>query len=275
MSLEQHRQFYADLVTARGGTREAAIIAAFAQTDRARFSGPGPWKVFTPLGYIATPGDDEAFLYQDVLIALAPERSINNGEPSLHARCLAAAAPRAGETVLHVGAGTGYYTAILADLVGPSGAVVAYEIEADLAERARANLTDRPQVEIRARSAVEPVLPPSDVIYVSAGATHPPAEWLDALNLGGRLIFPLSGTQGAGLMLLVTRVRETAYAVRIVSGAAFIPCIGAADDAEAMAVTQALMKGGHGAVRSLVRDEAPDSSAWLAGKSWWFSSREP
>lgn len=275
MSLEQRRQFYADLVTARGGTRDGAIVSAFARTDRARFSGPGPWKVFTPLGYIETPGDDEAFLYQDLLIALAPDRSINNGEPSLHARCLAAAAPKPGERVLHVGTGTGYYTAILADLVGPDGAVVAYEIEADLAERARANLADRPQVEVRARSAVEPGLPPSDLIYVNAGATHPPAEWLDALKPGGRLIFPLSGAQGAGLMLLITRVQEGAHAVRIVSGAAFIPCIGAADDAEAMAVTQALMNGGHAGVRSLVRDDEPDASAWLVGKGWWLSTRQP
>lgn len=275
MSLEQQRTFYADLVTARGGTRDGAIVAAFAGVDRARFAGPGPWKVFTPLGYIETPTDDQTFLYQDVLVALAAERSINNGEPSLHARCLAAAAPKPGDRVLHVGAGTGYYTALLADLVGPDGAVVAYEIEADLAERTRANLVDRPQVEVRARSAVEPGLPPSDVIYVNAGATHPPAEWLDALKLGGRLVFPLSGTQGGGLMLMITRVRETAYAVRIVSGAAFIPCVGAADDLEAVAVTQALMRGGHAGVRSLMRDHEPDASAWLAGEGWWFSTREP
>jgi protein-L-isoaspartate(D-aspartate) O-methyltransferase len=275
MSIEKQRKFYADLVTARGGTRDEAIVAAFARTDRSRFAGPGPWKVFTPLGYIGTPGDDEAFLYQDVLVALAPERSINNGEPSLHARCLAAVAPKPGERVLHVGAGTGYYTALLADLVGPDGAVVAYEIEADLAKRAEAGLADRPQVEVRARSAIEPALPASDVIYVNAGATRLPAEWLDALNPGGRLIFPLSGAQGAGLMLMITRAGESAYAVRIVSGAAFVPCIGAADDAEAMAVTQALMKGGHLGVRSLVRDDEPDASAWLTGKGWWLSTREP
>lgn len=275
MSLQQHRQFYADLVTARGGTREAAIIAAFAGADRAYFSGPGPWKVFTPLGYVETPGEDEAFLYQDVPVALAPDRSINNGEPSLHARCLAAAAPKPGERVIHVGAGTGYYTALLAELVGPDGAVVAYEIEADLAGRARVNLADRRQVEVRARSAVEPDLPPSDVIYVNAGATHPPAEWLDALKPGGRLIFPLSGAQGAGLMLLITRVRDAAYSVRIVSGAAFIPCIGASDEAEALAVTQALMKGGHGAVRSLRRTDEPDDGDWLAGKGWRLSAQEP
>jgi protein-L-isoaspartate(D-aspartate) O-methyltransferase len=275
MSLDLHRAFYADLITAKGGTREEAIKSAFASVDRARFSGPGPWKVFTALGYIATPSDDPLWLYQDLVVALAPERSINNGEPSLHARCLAAAAPKTGECVLHVGTGAGYYTAILAHLVGPEGSVIGYEIEPDLAERARVNLADIPQASIRSRSAIEPGLPPSDVIYVNAGATHPPDEWLTALKPKGRLIFPLSGAQGAGLMLLVTRGLDQSYAARIVSAAMFIPCIGASDDAEAKAVTAALMKGGHAAVRSLVRNDQPDETAWLSGAGWWLSTKEP
>jgi protein-L-isoaspartate(D-aspartate) O-methyltransferase len=275
MSVDQQRDFYAALVTAKGGTRDEAIRSSFASTDRARFLGPGPWKVFTALGYIETPGDDPAFIYQDVAVALAPDRTINNGEPALHARCLAAVSPKVGESVLHVGAGTGYYTAILANLVGSGGSVAGYEIEADLAERARVNLMDVPQASIRMRSAIGSDLPPSDIIYVNAGATHPPAEWLDALKPKGRLLFPLSGSQGGGVMLLVTREQEASYAARIVMGAAFIPCIGATDDAEAKAVTEALMRGGHGAVRSLVRDDEPDASAWVSGKGWWLSTAQP
>jgi protein-L-isoaspartate(D-aspartate) O-methyltransferase len=222
-----------------------------------------------------TPSDDPSFLYQDVVVALAPDRSINNGEPSLHARCIAAVAPREGESVLHVGTGTGYYTALLASLVGTAGSVVGYEIEADIAARAAQNLADLPHVSIRARSALEPGLPPSDVIYVNAGATHPPAEWLTALGPGGRLIFPLSGAEAMGVMLLVTRGQEESYAARIVSAAMFIPCIGASDETAAKAVTAALMKGGHAAVRSLVRNDQPDDSAWLGGEGWWLSTREP
>jgi protein-L-isoaspartate(D-aspartate) O-methyltransferase len=275
MSHELQRAFYAALVTAKGGSVDVAIRAAYADVDRARFVGPGPWKVFTPLGYVETPDADPSFLYQDVAVALAPERSINSGEPSLHARCLAAAAPKAGESVLHVGAGTGYYTALLARLVGPQGSVVGYEIETDLAERAQANLADLAHVMVRARSALEPGLPPSDVIYVNAGATHPPDVWLDALKPCGRLIFPLSGAHGTGVMLLVTRGQDARYAARIVSAAAFIPCVGASDDAEAKAVTAALMRGGHGAVRSLMRDNEPDSGAWLSGKGWRLSIAQP
>lgn len=270
--IDQKRAFYAALVTANGGTPSEPIKSAFASTDRALFLGPGPWKVMTALGYIQTPNDDPSYLYNDVVIALRLDRSINNGEPSLHARCLAAAAPQPGERVLHVGAGTGYYTAMLAQLVGPSGAVAAYEIEPGLAEQAQQNLADLPQVSVHARSAIEPDLPMSDVIYVCAGATHPPATWLSALKLNGRLIFPLSGTPGLGVMLMVTRVDENSYAARIVSPAVFIPCIGASDSTEAKAVTAALMKGGPREVRSLVRNAEPDETAWLSGEGWWLST---
>lgn len=176
MTPDLQKKFYAELVTAKGGVTDEAIVAAFAKTDRAKFVGSGPWKVFTAVGYIDTPSDDPAFLYQDVAVALSPERTINNGEPSLHARCIGALKPLTGENVLHIGAGTCYYTAILANLVGSTGSVVAYEIEDDLAARAVTNLADFPQVKVCARSAIEPNLPASDIIYVNAGATYPPSE---------------------------------------------------------------------------------------------------
>ncbi len=121
MSLHDVRDFYARLVTAEGGSSDERLARAFATVDRTAFAGDGPWKVFTANGYVDTPSDDPAFVYQDVVIALKPERGINNGEPALHARCIAAVAPQAGESVIHVGAGSGYYTAILAELVGLSG----------------------------------------------------------------------------------------------------------------------------------------------------------
>jgi protein-L-isoaspartate(D-aspartate) O-methyltransferase len=46
------------------------------------------------------------------VIGILPERNLNNGQPSLHAALIAAAAPQPGEHVVHVGAGLGYYTAI-------------------------------------------------------------------------------------------------------------------------------------------------------------------
>jgi protein-L-isoaspartate(D-aspartate) O-methyltransferase len=122
--LEAHRHLYADLITTSAGAgKNDRLKDAFASTPRERFVGRGPWKVFAGGNYLQTPTDDPAFLYQDVVVALAPERRINNGQPVLHAINLAALDVKQGEKVLHVGAGTGYYTAVLASLTGKIGAV--------------------------------------------------------------------------------------------------------------------------------------------------------
>jgi protein-L-isoaspartate(D-aspartate) O-methyltransferase len=106
--LEAHRLFYASLVTSSAGASKSTdqLIEAFSSVPREQFVGPGPWKVFAGGSFIETPTADPAFLYQDILIALAPERYINNGEPSLHAISLAALNVRQGETIVHIGAGS-------------------------------------------------------------------------------------------------------------------------------------------------------------------------
>jgi len=274
-SVEDYRRFYAEYIVKASGTSDPRLIDAFAKVPRERFLGPGPWQVFVGSGYIPTISDDPRLLYQDLLFALASDRKINNGQPSLHARCLAAAAPSPTESVVHIGAGTGYYSAILATLVGTAGSVLAIEREEDLADRAKVALDDFANVEVRAASGTETVIPPSDVIYVNAGATHPPATWLDTLRIRGRLVFPLTADEGIGVMLLVTRSAETLYSARAFTRAAFIPCIGARDQAMSISLTKALERQSLKEVRSLRRGSVPDSSAWCVGSDWWLSREEP
>ena len=129
------RERYARNVTAHAGVHEARLRAAFAAVPREKFLGPGPWNIARPRrgGYVMSESDDPSLVYVDALIALDAVRSVNNGEPSAHAAWIAALELKPGERVLHVGAGTGYYTAILAELVGPSGHVEAFEIDPALA----------------------------------------------------------------------------------------------------------------------------------------------
>ena len=269
------RRFYAEFIVRSAGSADQRLIDAFSSVPREDYVGTGPWQVFIGSGYMPTLSDDPALLYQDVLIGLAPERRINNGQPSLHARCLASAAPAPGESVLHVGAGTGYYTAVLATLVGPTGKVTALEIEGDLAARAAQNLSSFPNVVVQAASANEAKLEPCDLIYVNAGATHPPAAWLDALNIGGRLVFPLTPNEGFGVMLKVTRLSQNAYSASAFTRVAFIPCIGARDDTASASLSAALERHSLKEVRSLQRGTAPDASAWCVGNGWWLSSSQP
>jgi protein-L-isoaspartate(D-aspartate) O-methyltransferase len=188
---------------------------------------------------------------------------------------LGALHPAHGDTVLHIGCGTGYYAAILAQLVGPSGKVIAYEIEPDLARRAADNLKPWETVEVRAASGTAGALPRCDAIYVNAGATHPAANWLDALNDGGRLVFPLSGS-GAnrfGVSLLVTRL-PSRFSAKAVGYCGFIDCAGATDPEEGTSVTAAFRSGALWNARSLFRGDQPDQSAVLIGKGWWLSSSQ-
>ena len=268
------RRAYAAEITRRGGVRDARIEEAFAAVPREDFSGPPPWFVGSG-GFGWTPHSDPAPLYDDVLVAIDKGRGINNGQPSLHAQCIDALAPKEGETVVQIGAGAGYYTAILARLVGPKGKIFAYEIETDIADRASAHLAGLAQVEVRARSAVGEDLPKADCIYASCAASHPVRDWLDALNPGGRLLFPLQAAHSTGAMLLITRrAKGETWPARFLGGVVFIACEGAQDAKMGRRLDEAFARGGSRRVRSLIFGAKLSRSDWLRGDGWALSFEE-
>ena len=272
VGIETHRSFFASLITASAGIPPGSELEfALASTPREQFVGAPPWKILTPAGYIETPSDDATFLYQDVVVSLDSEGPLNNGQPTLHSYCLAAIALKKGERVLHVGAGTGYYTTLLAKLVGETGTVDAYEIQPAFAQRASDNLAEFPQVTVHSRSGAEGLLPTCDVLYVNAGATEPLAVWLGALQPCGRLLFPMTPSAGVGAMLLVTRRDDGSFEARFLVQAQFVPCIGARIDATAEKLTAAFSHGDWDKVASLRLDSAIDESCWCSGPGWWLS----
>jgi len=195
LTLDAVRRFYAEEIAA-AATAELppALVEALARVPRERFLGPGPWRIMRDASrpgvaaYRRTPDADPRHLYHNVLVAIDAERQLNNGQPSGNAIWIAAVEVRPGDRVVHIGAGVGYYTAILAELTGSSGSVTAIEIDAALAERARQNLADHPWVTVLCGDGS--AIPEADAIYVNAGCTHPCAEWLAALSDGGRLVLP-------------------------------------------------------------------------------------
>ncbi len=274
------RAFFARYVAGRGGAQDPRIEQAFAAVARETFAGPAPWHILlagpwsTQASYLATPDDDPAFLYQDVLVALDPARGINIGEPSLHARCLDALALQPGATVLQVGTGSGYYTAILAHLVGPAGRVHAYEIDPGLAARTGRNLAEFPWVEVQSRSGIADDLPQADAVYVNAGATQPSRAWADALRPGGRLLFPLQPEGGFGGMLLLRRpqVDGTTWPARFIARAGFIPCHDGQDPETGRGLAAAFAGDAWHTVRTLRLDGEPDATCWFSGNGWWLST---
>lgn len=271
--IQECRLFFANLITANAGVPPGSELAsAFASTPRENFVGPPPWRIFAGHSYIESPSDDPACLYQDVVVSLGSEGHLNNGQPSLHASCIAALDPRKGEQVVHIGAGTGYYTTLLAKLVGETGAVDAYEIEPTLAQRAMNNLAEFPYVKVHHRSGAVGPLPECDALYVNAGATHPLAVWLDALRPNGRLIVPLTPSKGYGAMLHVTKREDSSYAARFLDQVQFVPCAGARDKATEQNLTKAFRKSSWTKVKSLHRNDEPDDTCWCSGPGWWLST---
>ena len=270
--LAKRRRAYAAEITRRAGVSDPRIEAAFAAVPREDFVGFPPWRIGSGGFFGLASSDDPARLYEDVLVAIDAERGINNGQPSLHAQSLDALGLKEGETVLQIGAGAGYYTAVLAELVGAKGRVIAYEIAPDIAARAAANLARTPQVEVRARSGVED-LPQADAIYVSAAASHPVRVWLDALKPGGRLVFPLQAVSSSGAMLIVTRPEHgEAWPARLLTQVVFIPCEGAQDAEMGRKLDQAFRRGGQPGVRSLRFGSAPSETDWVRGDGWALST---
>ena len=280
--LDAARTLYARVVAAGSGVLHGRLEAALLAVPREDFLGPAPWYVTISdasgraLGQRShIPVTDPIHVYQNLLFALDRDKGINNGEPALHGTLLGALAPPVGGTVLHVGCGGGYYTALLAELVGPLGRVIAYEIEPALSALASANLRPWPNATVVAASGTESgPLPMADGIYVNAGATRPHARWLDALADGGRLVFPLAsaGAFGRGVSLLIER-RGSAFAARVLGPSGFIACAGANEAAEGEQVKRAYMSGAVFRAQSLIRDDAPDASAVLTGEGWWLSSK--
>lgn len=270
---EKLRLFFASLITAQFGHRNPRIEQAFAAVKREPFAGPGPWSIMLAgHGYVKTPDDDPAFIYQDTLVGLDPSRGLNIGQPSWHAVWLDAIDLKEGESVLQIGAGTGYYTAILAQLVGPTGRVHACEIDPGLAARASENLKDLPQVDVQARSGIAEHLPKADAIYVCAGITQPSWTWLDAMRPGARLLFPLQPEQGLGGMLLLKRPdRGPIWPAKFVSRARFICCEGP-QDADAGRRLAEAFAGHWDRVRSFRIDDPQDDTCWFAGDGWWLST---
>jgi protein-L-isoaspartate(D-aspartate) O-methyltransferase len=245
------------------------VEAAFAAVHREAFLGPGPWPICIRGGHVTTPDDDPIYLYQDLLVGLIPERRLNNGQPSGHAMLMARADPRPGEHVVHIGAGVGYYTAILAHMVGESGRVTAIEYDPGLAGRLVANFVGQANVRTVHGDGTKIDFDPADVIYVNAGVTRPVDLWLDRLKDGGRMILALTrGKDAGGAWFLVER-RGDGFLAKWISAADLFPCEGARDAESERALVAALEKGGgEGVTRLYRRGDIREEQCWLKGPDW-------
>lgn len=278
-----YRRFYAEELRAVAGLRSEGLVEAFATVPREAFLGPGPWKIFSlnqgigEATYRPTP-DNPEHVYHNVAVAIDAARQLNNGQPSALAPAMDALNLRRGERAVHIGAGTGYYSAVLAEMVGPDGHLLAIEVDPALAGRARANLANHPWVKVLQGDGGE-LAGLFDAVFVNAGATHPRSEWLDALVPGGRLVLPLTASMPgmpfpSGFFVNIRR-RANGYSVELISAVSIFNCEGARDEVVNAKLVQLFRQGGWKRIRSLRRDPHPEGDGCLVHTAQFCFSAGP
>lgn len=132
-------------------------------------------------------------------------------------------------TVLEVGTGSGYQTAILAELAGK---VYSMEIIAQLAGRAESVLRELGYTNIFLGSGDGrygwPEHAPFDAIIVTATAEHMPQALPQQIRPGGRMVVPVGGVFGQEL-LLVTRSLDGSFQQQSILPVRFVPLTGGED----------------------------------------------
>ena len=272
---EKLRRDYAARITRLAGVRDPRLESAFASVPREDFSGPPPWRVSGGLFGFSAGERDLAALYDDVLVAIDAAAG-RQQRPAVASRPVPRRARRrGGRDRPAIGAGAGYYTAILAHLVGPSGKVSPTRSRpTSPSGRGKTSPAFR-RSRCAPSSGVAEDLPKADAVYVNAAASHPVRGWLDALKPGGRLLFPLQAVNSSGAMLMVTRpeAESDAWPARLFSGVVFIACEGAQDAAIGRKLDSAFRRGGSERVRWLRLGPAPANNVWLAGEGWALTTQ--
>jgi len=292
MDLDLRRRFFAEDLQVVCNLKSQELVDAFAAVPRERFLPPGPWTLLGdgtdgfmmggPPRTRTTPDADPARVYHNVAIAIDPERQLFNGQPGTLAMWIDALALPPGGRVLHIGCGLGYYTAVMAQTVGSTGRVLAFEVDAALADASRRNLASMSWVEVRAGDAAGTIDDSFDAVFVNAGVTHPLDSWLDVLAPGGRVILPLTGAMpamgphiGKGVTWLLTRLDDASLSVRPVGVVAVYSALGVRDEELNVRVGKALMGGPMQwmSVKRLRRDAHDESaSCWLHSASCCWST---
>jgi protein-L-isoaspartate(D-aspartate) O-methyltransferase len=285
MTLEDCRHFYAEEIRLLAGLRSTALITALGRVPREKFLGPPPWQISSPEQALAINGpaytatSDPRDLYHNLLVAIDPSRRLNNGQPSALLRWIDALNLKPGDRAYHLGCGVGYYTAMIAEAVGPDGTVVASEVDADLAARARDNLASYSSVTVQAGDGAKIDPGMCDAIFINAGVTHPEPMWLDRLRDGGRLVLPITtamGKPGFGAGVIVRIIRKpSGFSASVLTQVAIYNCTSARDPDMEQVVAKAFRSPMLMTIHSLRRDaHEPADTCVLHGKDCCLSTRE-
>ena len=221
------RRRYVEDIRAREQISSPRLLRALAAVPRERFLNKGPWRIKGEAGgnYRSTESADPIHLYHDVLVAIDEKRRLDSGLPSLWAHFLDILDIKEKERVVQIGCGLGYYSAILSEMVGPQGTILAIDCEKAFVERARSSLREYGNVEVIPGDGCRDVGGQADVIIVHAGFTHPHPLWIGSLRRGGRLLVPITRRRRRGTVMKITRTGN-GYHAEAIRGLEIFPCRG-------------------------------------------------
>jgi protein-L-isoaspartate(D-aspartate) O-methyltransferase len=161
--------------------------------------------------------------YEDHPIPIGEGQTVS--QPYIVAVTLEALALQPTDIVLEVGTGSGYQTAILAELARH---VYSVERHASLAQGAQSILThlgySNVTVVVDDGSHGLAQFAPFDAIVVSAAAPQVPPSLLDQLNEDGRMVLPVGPAHAQELQLVCKREGKTT--IEVLEGCRFVPLIG-------------------------------------------------
>ena len=171
------------------------------------------------------PEDESSSAYYNHPLPIGHGQTIS--QPYIVALMTELLAPGKNDKVLEVGTGSGYQTAILAEMAGE---VFSVEIVKPLAARATSLLDELGYSRVHVKAGDGnygwPAYAPFDGIIVTAAAGHVPQSLLDQLKPGGRMVIPVGDWPYVQELILITKSHDGTLQQKNVLPVSFVPLTG-------------------------------------------------
>ncbi len=174
------------------------------------------------------PKEFEALAYKDEALPIGQGQTIS--QPYTVVFMLELLKPMLGEYIMDIGAGSGWQSALLAEIVGPKGHVYAIEIIPKLSALAQESIRNYPELMKRITWFTQDAasgLPKEakkaggfDGVIAAAEVEKVPLVWREQLKPGGRLVYPKTES-----IFLEIKKRDRTFSVQEYPGFAFVPFV--------------------------------------------------
>ncbi|MEK7661897.1 MAG: methyltransferase domain-containing protein [Patescibacteria group bacterium] len=193
-----------------GALKTPEIIKAFLKIDRRDF----------------VPKSEQSLAYLDDALSIGYGQTIS--QPYTVAFMLELLQPKTGQKILDIGSGSGWQSALLANIVGKEGRVYAVEIIPELSRTGQENALkygfEKEGILKFIEGSAAHGLPkegPYDRIIAAAAGDKIPAEWTDELSPSGRLVAPVKHS-----IVLIEKDKGGYLTETEFPGFAFVPLVG-------------------------------------------------